>query len=157
MIHSRTTPYNPQETGLVERMNCTLLNMLRTLPVLLERPHKQTYSFIQLHRSRVNGLFSIFPAIWLQPTPANRCNLRPWKKTGAKSHAEHATKWKSARQEAYSLALKSAMKSAMRGKKSYDKRVRSSARKWEIVSLCTTLPLVVDLASSLLSGKTKSI
>ena len=29
--------------------------------------------------------------------------------------------------------------------------------KWEIVCLCATLPLVVDLASFVLSGKTKSI
>ena len=47
--------------------------------------------------------------------------------TGGKSHAEYVTKWKSAMQEAYSLASKSATKSAMRGKRNYDKRMRSSA------------------------------
>ena len=47
--------------------------------------------------------------------------------TGAKSHAEYVTKWKSAMQEAYSLASKSATKSSMRGKRNYDKRMRSSA------------------------------
>lgn len=51
----------------------------------------------------------------------------PQPETGAISHAEYVTKWKTAMQEAYSLALKSATKSAIRGKRNHDKRVRSSA------------------------------
>ena len=30
--HSRTTPYKPQRNGQVERYNCTILSMLRTIP-----------------------------------------------------------------------------------------------------------------------------
>ena len=52
-------------------------------------------------------------------------DLQP--EAGARSHVEYVTKWKNAKQEAYSLALKSAMKSAIRGKRNYDIRVTSSA------------------------------
>lgn len=45
----------------------------------------------------------------------------------AKSHAEYVSKWKTAMQEAYSLASKLATASASRGKKNYDKRLRFSA------------------------------
>ena len=61
--------------------------------------------------------------------------------TGAKSHAEYVTKRKSAMQEAYSLASKSARKNAMRGKKNYDKRVRSSAMQvGDCVLVCNLTP-----------------
>lgn len=46
---------------------------------------------------------------------------------GAISHAEYVNNWNSAMREAYSLASKSAMTSAMKGKKNYDYRVGSSA------------------------------
>ena len=46
---------------------------------------------------------------------------------GARSDVEYVTKRKTAMQEAYSVASKSAMKSAIRGKRNFDKRVRSSA------------------------------
>jgi len=46
---------------------------------------------------------------------------------GVISHADYVNNWKCAKQEAYSLASKSAMTSAMKGKENYDYRVRSSA------------------------------
>ena len=41
-------------------------------------------------------------------------------------HAEYVTTLKTAMQEAYSLVSKSAMKSAIRGKRNYDRQARSS-------------------------------
>ena len=132
-MHSRTTPYHPEGNGLVERMNRTLLGMLRTLPETYKTNWKahvnkliHAYNCTVHESTKFSPFFLMFgrsprlPVDILFDLPTA---------PGEQSQSEYAEKWKMAMQEAYSLATESARKRAGRGKKHYDKRVRSSALK----------------------------
>ena len=131
VVYSITTPYHPQGNSLVERMNRTLVNMPRTLPETRKSSWKDhvnklihAYNYIVHESTGYSPFFLLFGRSPRLPIDAI---FDPQPELGAISHAEYVTKWKTAMQEAYSLALKSATKSAIRGKRNHDKRVRSSA------------------------------
>ena len=140
-MHLRTTPYHSQGKGLVERMNRTL-RTLRTLPEThksfwKDHINKLTHAFnCTVHES--TGYSPFFLLFGRSPRLPIDVIFDLETETGSKSHAEYVTKWKSAMQEAYSLASKSAMKSAMRGKKIIINKCGHQHCKWEIVSLCAT-------------------
>ena len=126
ITHSRTTPYHPEGNGQVECFNRTLLNMLRTLP---EEKKSQWSNYVNkvVHaynctRNEAKGYspFYLLFGRWPRLPIDLIFNIERTKETT--NHLEFVNKWKSAMQEAYSLAAKNANKSTALGRAQHDKK-----------------------------------
>lgn len=130
VMHSRTTPYHPQGNGLVERMNRTLLAMMRTLPEMFksnwkDHVHKLVHAYnCTQHESTgfapFKLLFGRSPRLPIDLMFGLESQEKPT------SHAAYVNKWKTAMSQAYGQALKNSTKGRERGQAQYNKRVRSS-------------------------------
>ncbi|CAB4026003.1 Retrovirus-related Pol poly from transposon 412 [Paramuricea clavata] len=130
IAHSRTTPYHPQGNGQVERMNRTLLHMLRTLPEVYKsnwKDHVNKLIYAYNCTKHESTGFSPFLLLFGRP-PRLPIDLmfNLTRKEESIGYPAYANKWKKAMQEAYMLASKSAEKAASKGRKQSDKRVRST-------------------------------
>lgn len=121
MAGSRTTPYHPMGNGKVERMNRTLLQMLKTLTETQksnwkESLNKLVYAY-NCTRCEVTGYSPRLPVDLL---------FGLYTESGSSDQRDYVEKWKRGMEEAYAIANENAQKSAERSKKHYDPKVRSS-------------------------------
>lgn len=126
---SRTIPYHPQGNGQVGRFNRTLLSMLRTLPKDFKIQWKyhchtvvHAYNCTRHDTTGFSPFYLLFgrnPRLPIDLTFENKVN-------NSCDTSMYAKEWKSNMQKAYQLASENDCKSATKGKRLYDTKVRSS-------------------------------
>ena len=129
MVRSRTTPYHPQGNGKTERLNQTLLAMLRTLPETKKSHwkdslHKVVHAF-NCTRHEATGFLPFFLLFGRSPRlPVDVIfGIEP---NVSLDYPTYVKEWQSATKEAYALASKRSESSGEKGKKQYDRKVNSS-------------------------------
>ena len=108
MMGSRTTPYHPEGNVQDERMNRTLLQMLRTLTERQKSNWKESLNKLMFAynstRSEVTGFSPFYLLFGRSPRlPVDLLLGLTSPETGTADHKEYMRKWKAQMQEAYDI------------------------------------------------------
>ena len=114
IVKARTTPYHLQGNGAVERMNRTLLQMLRTLPENQkkrwhEKVNKMTFVY-NTTRHDSTGFTPYFLLFGREPKlPLDQLIHLP-KDAARKTHSQYAEAWQQQMEQAYRIAFEKSSK-----------------------------------------------
>ena len=130
MRMSNTTPYHPMGNGLVERMNRTLINMLKALQEKEKKQWKKHLSKLMfaynstVHKSTgyspfflLFGRESRLPIDCILPIEPN--------KTNRKTYDQFVKEWKSSMKEAHQIVSEQIEKAGLANKRLYDAKIKT--------------------------------
>ena len=126
---SRTTPYHPQGDGQPERMNRTVLNMLKTLSSKEKANWKDYVSQLAFaYNSTVNKSTGFSPFFLLfgrsARLPIDNIFGLDFETSISKSYDQYVSQWQDRMKQAIEIAQKNAGKMGDANKRSYDRKVR---------------------------------
>ena len=123
----RTTPYHPQGDGQVERMNRTIISMLKTIPEKYKsnwKDHVNKLAFAYNCTRNDSTMFSPFQLHFgRSPRLAIDFMLDLHQDCENLPYDDYVNSWKKAMQEAYAITGNSANENARIGKKFHDKNI----------------------------------
>ena len=127
--HSRTTPYHPQGNRQVERCNCTLIAMLRTLPESYkcswnEHLNKVTHAY-NCTRNNATGFSPFYLLFGRHHRLPIDIVFNIGHHSPVHSYNDYIHKWKTAIEEAYGIGSRRSCAVGARNKTCYDLKTNS--------------------------------
>ena len=129
---SATTPYHPMGNGAVERLNRTLINMLRSIPEDQKKRWKEHLgSLMFAYNSTVHKSTGYSPFYLLfgreSRLPIDTIMPVEPQKTTRKTYDKFVRDWKDSLRDAYQIAHQHQITAAAANKKRYDRKMRHVA------------------------------